>query len=490
MKSGPTRPPGPMARAAIALLAALFVPIIVGQLEHSKSYWLLAVFGVLALLSRRNMKQPLFALAFALPFLQFGSTREMYMITPGLEVCLLAFFLLWFAWALQGRAALPDAGLVDGSVLLFLAVATSSALAASTARVWTEGATLSDFRLDAIVFRNPPLALLFPLRQLFIFLEAFLLFGFVRANLTRDDVETLALTLLGSAVVVMGLGALFFVVADNSRYFQGVNRAMSVFSGPNQFGTYLLLILPLAVGVALTARSRMTRGVAIVSAVGGAVMLYLSRSEGALLGALIAPLLYAVFFRPAKTRWARTSRLLIGAAMVGVACLGGFLLATWSPEQLNTTSDGRYFLFRAALNMLQHSPLFGVGLGNFFQDLGGFYPHGISGRVAHEQAHNMFLQVFAELGPLGLVAFALPLGLLLVRAARAPDLSPLGQALVVGILAALVHSLTDYTLWISSLALFFWMYVGALAVMLDAPGEREPRHEPSLTPTCEPVMPR
>jgi O-antigen ligase len=239
------------------------------------------------------------------------------------------------------------------------------------------------------------------------------------------------------------------------------------------------VFLPVAVPLARTARRWMVRGLAIVAAGGGAVMLFLSHSEGAWLGILVAPVLYVVFFRPAGTRQVRMRRLLIVGAILGVACLGGFLLATMPPEQLNEHSDGRYYLFRAALNMLRHSPLVGVGLGNFYQDLGGFYPDGISGRETHEQAHNMYLQLLTELGPLGLVTFALPFVTLLSRAARTPGMTPMTRALLIGVLAVLLHSFTDYTLWIAAISLLFWMYLGALAVMLDASSEH-----PGRTPTA------
>ncbi|MCY1022982.1 O-antigen ligase family protein [Pyxidicoccus sp. MSG2] len=467
-----------MVRATTALLVMLFVAIIVDQLAHTRRFWLLAVFLGLFLLSRSGMKRPFFALAFAMPFLSLGTSPVLYMIAPTLEMTVQAFLVLWLIRAAQGRASLPEAGPVDGALLLFLLLATGSATAAATARVLASGDSLSGLGPAVIAFRTSPYAPLFPLRELFIFLEGILLFSFVRANLSREDLEPLAILLLGSALGVLLVGVFILWKIDQTDYFHGVNRATGVFSGPNQFGTYLLMTLPVAVVLARTARWPMARWLALLVAGGGVVMLFLSRSQGAWLAALAAPVLSLLFFHPTVTRPIRGGRLLAAGLLVSAVALGGFLLATRTPEQLNALSDGRYFLFRAGLGMVIESPLVGVGLGNFFQFVGDFYPAGISGRAANEHAHNMYLQLLAELGPLGLAAFVLPIAMLLARATRPPGQSPLGRALLVGVLAVLLHSLFDYTLWIASISLIFWMYLGVLASVLDGSGEHAPARRP------------
>ncbi|MFY0566644.1 O-antigen ligase family protein [Archangium lansingense] len=453
---------------AMLLLAILFVTVIGGHVTQTRQFWLLAVFLGLFFLSRRDMKRPFLALAFGLPFSQLWTRAETYTIAPVLEASLLAFCVLWFLRAAQGRASLPRFGPLEASVLLFLALATGSAMAATVARVWAEEGPLAVLRLDAIVFQTPPLAPLFPVRQLFIFLEAFLLFGFVRSNLGHDDVKRLAMTLLVSAALVLLVGAVLLVLFDNSRYFRGVSRATSVFLGPNEFATYLLMLVPLAAAVAHGARTWMARWLGVLVAGGGALMLFFTRSQGAWLAALTAPVLAGLFFQARVTRLTRLGRVVLAGGVLAGTAVCVWLLATQAPEQINALSDGRYFLYRAALRMLQESPLFGVGLGNFFLLLGSFYPAGIEGRAAHEHAHNMFLQILAELGPLGLVAFARPLVTVLARAARAPGLSGMAWGLLVAVLAVLVHSLTDYTLWMAPMWLLFWMLLGALAVSLDA----------------------
>ena len=207
-------------------------------------------------------------------------------------------------------------------------------------------------------------------------------------------------------------------------------------------------------------------------------MLLLSRSEGAWVGALLSPVIYWLFFRPAQKRRPRLTLLLCAGAALGVVGLGAFLLATKSAEQLDTLSDGRYYLLRAGLNMLRQSPFVGVGLGNFYQDLGSFYPPGIVGRKEHEQAHSMYLQLLTELGPLGLVTFAIPFVKLFARAVRVPALDAMTRAFLLGVLAVLLHSFTDYTLWIAVVSLAFWMCLGVLTVLIEDSGKGAPRPQP------------
>jgi O-antigen ligase len=110
-----------------------------------------------------------------------------------------------------------------------------------------------------------------------------------------------------------------------------------------------------------------------------------TQSRGGFL-ALVAGLL--ILFR-SRYGWFRT--LLLGAAVLPVL----FLLAGERQARLSAeedTSQTRVQLWADGLYMLKQSPLFGVGKDRFNDEAG-------------QVAHNSFVHAFAELGPLGGVAF-------------------------------------------------------------------------------------
>jgi O-antigen ligase len=110
-----------------------------------------------------------------------------------------------------------------------------------------------------------------------------------------------------------------------------------------------------------------------------------TQSRGGFL-ALVAGLL--ILFR-ARYGWFRT--LLLGAAVLPVLfLLVGERQARLSAEE--DTSQTRVQLWADGLYMLKQSPLFGVGKDRFNDEAG-------------QVAHNSFVHAFAELGPLGGVAF-------------------------------------------------------------------------------------
>ena len=457
-------------------LAALFLTVVVGFVWSGARYWLLAVFLAMVMLSRRGGVKRLFSvLVFLMPFMQGGVRPELYLVAPFLEVILLVFFLLWFLEVARGGAGGRKPFSRGLPWWPFLLLAAGSAVAACAARVSTSGGVGEVPGPHAILFQHSMLGPFYPARALFSFVEAFLVYQFVRTYLRREDVAALARTVMGSACLVILVGLVAYFAMDHSRYFHGVNRAVSVFSGPNQLATWLLMSLPMGAVLVRTARERLTRGLAAFCLLAGLPVLYFTRSQGAWLSLVAVPLALVLVVPPAgagtSRRWVGWAALVLG---LGGAAWGVSFVLTHSSEELNAWLDGRYYLLLAGGQMVLASPLLGVGLGNFYQHLGGFYPDSIPGMVLHEHSHNMYLQVLAELGPLGLVLLLWPVGGLVRRAAAAARTSGLVTGLLAAVLGVLVHSLTDYTLLIIPIALLFWMELGMLAVLLEPSGSESP----------------
>ena len=128
---------------------------------------------------------------------------------------------------------------------------------------------------------------------------------------------------------------------------------------------------------------------------------------------------------------------------------------------------GRMYLWTAALHMVQVHPLLGVGPDNFRHFYGAEL--GLETWDERVQANNLYLEILADLGIVGLAAFAWVIArpvTVSVRLFRSPAQQPAaylrlgaGAALV----AFLVHGLADSFLAFTPTALLLWMMLGLLS---------------------------
>jgi putative inorganic carbon (HCO3(-)) transporter len=274
----------------------------------------------------------------------------------------------------------------------------------------------------------------------------------------------------------------------------GVRRVLSVYGHPNNLGLYLGRVWPLAAALAFaknteqsTANKRRGRGSLLFAlcslfCLGGLVV---SVSRGAWLGALAAAavLVFGLVARANKetgrqadkqiisglprlplsgsSRSALTLVIGLGAALAVLAGLG----LTLRGDVTAGSTPVRLLLWREAIGYLRQHPL-GIGLDQFvyYHDPGSGHSLidpsliGTSEQYA-AHPHNLLLDIWLRLGPLGLAAF----GWLLARFFRAAR-ENLGDPIVLGALAAmsaaLVHGLVDNFYFVPDLAVAFWLLIG------------------------------
>jgi O-antigen ligase len=231
-----------------------------------------------------------------------------------------------------------------------------------------------------------------------------------------------------------------------------------------------------AVGVAL-------RLLALLAVMVSQAALVVTYSRGALLAALGGASLLALLDWVASRRWWLPALLVMAT---GLGLLAGPFVARAlpppDPEQTLTLA-GRLPIWGAAVRMIGRAPLTGVGLGNFqlamARDEPGILPRSPQGA---EHAHNLFLQVAADLGLIGLAAFLVLYGLSLRAAYRAwrDGGGALAMGLFGGLSAAGLHGLADAVQWGSKPAFLLWLFMG-LALSLGEerqPGLRQSETEP------------
>lgn len=230
-------------------------------------------------------------------------------------------------------------------------------------------------------------------------------------------------------------------------------RISGPFSDPNAAGSYFVMLLLPAVLIAASSAGR-KRAWWIAAALALAFGLWISGSRAAVLVALAALAVWAVVRRAPKRR----TRYLAAAGAFALTAL--VLFAFPNPILTRTVSGAlgiRAEMARVAVKMWETDPWVGVGAGNFYDRSAGYITDPlVKSLYGRENAHNNFLQILAELGVLGLLAF---LTLLWTAAPRLWDT----DAVSAGIGAFLVTCLAGHPLLVPEVAAAFWILAGVAA---------------------------
>lgn len=258
-------------------------------------------------------------------------------------------------------------------------------------------------------------------------------------------------------------------------------RVFSVFENPNAFGEVLVLLIPLAVGLMFASRGWAGRLLGLVGAGLGTVALVMTYSRAGWIGLAVAALLFIFLWNR------KILPLVIVLGLVAVPFLPDTvlnrILTIFNPADTSTSS--RFPLYEAALRLLGHRPLQGAGLGSdavrsAVTDLNLYY-----GKSPFVHAHNVYLQVWSEMGIFGLISLLGAVGWTMKRGAKIA-LRKLGgssaRMLVAGSLSSLlgimVCGLADYIWHYPRVMLIFWfLFAMALAGIRLALREENMRQE-------------
>ncbi|MDP9381723.1 MAG: O-antigen ligase family protein [Chloroflexota bacterium] len=309
------------------------------------------------------------------------------------------------------------------------------------------------------------------LRAYSIIIEPLAVYALVLLGLRgrRDRLWLLLDVVVAGALVVSLYGVLeaLWVAVNPSPQVGGYYRISSFFNHPNSLALYLTRTLSIfgALAVALPAGERRRRVYLAGVALMGAAML-LSGSRGGWIAVAAAAVPIALLSR--SYRWL----VLAGAAgAVGI----GFLLLT-GLDRLSSlfrpgrnSADTRERIWKAAIEEIERSPLWGTGLGHVE------WMHRYVGRRRLRgteliDAHNLFLDFWSKLGIIGLLAI---LGLvarfylLALQAYRRGEAMTraLAVALIAAMTGSIVHGLVDAFYFGLPLAVFFWLMLGLAEVL-------------------------
>lgn len=250
-------------------------------------------------------------------------------------------------------------------------------------------------------------------------------------------------------------------------------RPGGLFINPNWLSSFLVISLPFAILQFATTRRKPTRLLTGILILLGGLVLLLTFSRGAWVAAaagVVIPAMVVLYsrnqlnIRSLRHTWNSLSQWLRVGIIIGIVALAVAAIAFLATFTIGgRTVDYRTRLWEPAIHLFAEKPLTGYGLYSYGTGLLRFWSS--PPNHMHSHAHNLILNVAAELGIIGLAALAATV-LASLRAMRCnwtttPRQRPFILATLGAITAFGVQQLFDVTILLPSIAL-----VGLVALAL------------------------
>jgi putative inorganic carbon (hco3(-)) transporter len=300
----------------------------------------------------------------------------------------------------------------------------------------------------------------------------------MRAVLKALMVSTIAVALFGFyQVIIGGYSGLYDILYPVQEEMLSIppweGRITSLLEHYNGLAGYINLLVPICAGFALRGADKGLRRLSWwCLALAGAALL-LTQSRGGLLACAAMVVVGACFFAPdRKSRMRRIA--VVTVACVIAAAVAGFLFQRLA-EIDDSTAVSRLAIWGAAFSAFARAPVLGMGFGNLRMTLGGLLglPESWAG-----DAHNLYLELLAETGIVGLFLFLFLIVVVLRRALRQYRSSQgewsktIAVAVFAAIVGVLVHGMVDYLFHTTPqvTALFFCL-LGLLGSLTTGPAK-------------------
>jgi O-antigen ligase len=464
-----------LTRAGWLLSAAVFGTLAASILHvHFAGPVPLALLAAVAVLSAVRPEWALAAVAALTPIAWFGATRWWNPAVPWADALVCAALAGFAIDACRGRTAVPRALAVPAAVLG--AIVAASMGASLRVLALREGPAVSHHVWETITrtyFIDESLRWL---HAGLLLLEGTLLFAHAARLGTRPGVlqRVCAATAIGSAAAAICTFDRLAEAAARAPSFwpalfdlAGRLRWNVHYTDMNAAGSFYALALLAGAAIAATSGGA-RRLVSIVCIVCTAAALWLTSSRIAILAVPAAAA--AALILPLVIRGRRQA--VIAATACVAACAVLVFVAVSLPERGLQRSpllaaDVRVGLIQTGVRMMRAAPAFGIGLGEFHRravefsssDLLEKFPAVLQG----ENAHNNVVQIAAETGIAGGLAFTWTIGAALLAAAwRATATRDRFMQLVFAALAAFAFTmLAGHPLLVPEAAFGFWLLAGA-----------------------------
>jgi O-antigen ligase len=319
------------------------------------------------------------------------------------------------------------------------------------------------------------------------------------------------LSRLATVMLIFGFGYAFFAILQSvlsPDKIYGIYDALAPFGSfvnRHNFAAVMEMFIAIPIGMLFAgavARDKRLLYVTAIALMGAALLL--SGSRGGLAAFVSAVILMAILTAGGEGKRKVAIRLALSAALIaaifaGALFVGGDTSLTRVAETAATkdVTTGRFDIWAVTLKMIAANMPFGSGLGAYgvaytrFDDA--------SGLERVEQAHNDFLQVASDAGIVG-IAIGVFFLFVLFREGRAAvrtgNLYRRGIALgaIAGIFSVIVHSLFDFVLHTTAVAVVFVILLAMLVTSKfdyadDVPDEEGRLHHRKKHRSHKPVAP-
>ena len=340
--------------------------------------------------------------------------------------------------------------------------------------------------------------------------------GILIVFLTRFQIRTQAQLIF---ILDALLGTAFLVALSGFALFggEGLTIATGILHDHMLFGAFLMLLLPLCLAVSIAPLHLNRRLFAQAAGVACQVALLAAQTRSAWIGEGISLVVFSLLAWIARSApsspsgtYSRNPSVLrqsINALAVLVACGGAFFwvlpdreefiararsLTTTVTQGKDASTQWRVSAWVGAEKMIREKPLQGLGIGGYARHQ---FPYTQLGRTTEQvsrkgptildEAHNSYLQLWAELGIVGLTLWLAALISFLIAGVRALKRYParsLSQWILIGCLSALTGQMVDALAnpaWqFANVALPLWIVLGLLAALTcpaQIPEERKRR---------------
>jgi O-antigen ligase len=276
---------------------------------------------------------------------------------------------------------------------------------------------------------------------------------------SENDFKAVVNILMFSTIGAAIFGIYQYMIGDYSAIFYALypiqdealknppfsGRITSFLSHYNTFAGYLNMVIPFAIVLAIKARDQFTRVVAQICFVMSTLAMVLTQSRGGLLAYVAVLVMSAYYLTPtpeARRRW-------IAAILIG--CLLGAFLIGMVFERLSGvdqfTELSRLAIWAGAGIIFIGHPIAGIGYGNFKNMLAATVdvPEGFM-----LDAHNLYMELLAETGILGFIAFlilafsVMRRGVNTYKNSRTLMDAVVGFAAATGVMSVMAHGAVDY----------------------------------------------
>ncbi len=276
----------------------------------------------------------------------------------------------------------------------------------------------------------------------------------------------LFVTTTGQAVKLIYTMLASLLVMDVYVFYQAMNdidRAVGLVGHTVIVSTMLYAILmpptvAMIANIKLSANMRILAFISLVLSVAG---LLCTNTRGGWLA--VFPVLFAMGLYFLSTWKKRLTLclgcvLVVGAVLVAVPAVHSRVDSIVRGSSEQSVSE-RFLMWQSAYNMGRDNLFFGVGKGNYLERYTKEYISPLCKEPPHDHPHNIFLQVFAETGLIGELAFIAMLASFFAMGIKKRK-NILGMCLLGSTTALVLYGITDRVFDVYSAMRVYWLLMG------------------------------